>query len=139
TRGGIEMSNFNFPITRSVYLVVLDKDLPSPLSPESDEEGGPGKAKKAEEPTKAAGEGKAKKRPAPKVRIDLEEIGQRIVALPLPARNYIHLAPGKEGVLFVTEVEHRPVAAAAGPPAPAKRTVYRFDLEKRKAEPFVEA
>ena len=36
--GGIEMSNFNFPVLRSVYLTVLDKKLPSPLAPESDEE-----------------------------------------------------------------------------------------------------
>src|SRR5262249_5951086 len=28
--GGIEMSNFNYPVTRSVYVAVLDKSLPSP-------------------------------------------------------------------------------------------------------------
>src|SRR6202034_3761155 len=39
--GGIEMSNFNYPVSRNVYLMVLDKTLPSPLAPESDEEKSP--------------------------------------------------------------------------------------------------
>ena len=34
------MSSNEHPVTRSVYVVVLDKDLPSPLAPESDEESG---------------------------------------------------------------------------------------------------
>jgi len=33
-----DLSSFNRPVTRSLYLVVLDKTLPSPLAPESDEE-----------------------------------------------------------------------------------------------------
>ena len=35
---GFDMSSNEHPITRSVYVVVLDKDLPSPLAPESDDE-----------------------------------------------------------------------------------------------------
>ena len=35
---GFDMSSIEHPVTRSVYVVVLDKDLPSPLAPESDEE-----------------------------------------------------------------------------------------------------
>src|SRR5436190_21719727 len=38
TTGWLDMSSFNHPVTRSVYVVVLNKDLPSPLAPESDEE-----------------------------------------------------------------------------------------------------
>ena len=38
TSGWLDMSNMNRPVTRSVYAVVLRKDLPSPLVPESDEE-----------------------------------------------------------------------------------------------------
>jgi hypothetical protein len=38
TLTGIDMSGMNRPVTRSVYLVVLDKTQPSPLAPESDEE-----------------------------------------------------------------------------------------------------
>jgi len=48
----------------------------------------PDEAKKSDkaDPPSAEGKAKAKKAPVPKVRIDLEDIGQRVVALPLPAR-----------------------------------------------------
>jgi tricorn protease len=38
TAGWLDMSSFNRPISRTVYVAVLRKDLPSPLAPESDEE-----------------------------------------------------------------------------------------------------
>src|SRR6266545_1022372 len=104
--GGIEMSNFNHPVTRSVYLIVLNRTLPSPLSPESDEEKGGEEGKKPEKPAKPLPEGKDKtpKRVLPKVRIDLEDIDQRIIALPVPARNYVTLLAGQAGVLFLLEM-----------------------------------
>ena len=36
--GGLDMSSDGKQVTRSVYVIVLRKDLPSPLAPESDEE-----------------------------------------------------------------------------------------------------
>lgn len=38
TSGWLDMSSFGRQVTRAVYVVVLRKDLPSPLAPESDEE-----------------------------------------------------------------------------------------------------
>jgi tricorn protease len=38
TTGWLDLSSINRPITRSPYLMVLRKDQPSPLAPESDEE-----------------------------------------------------------------------------------------------------
>jgi len=38
TSGWLDMSSFGRQVTRSVYVVVLGKDSPSPLAPESDEE-----------------------------------------------------------------------------------------------------
>src|SRR5258708_21580174 len=38
TTGWLDLSSFNRPVTRSAYLMVLRKDQPSPLAPESDEE-----------------------------------------------------------------------------------------------------
>src|SRR6185369_5949924 len=38
TTGWLDLSSINRPITRSAYLMVLRKDQPSPLAPESDEE-----------------------------------------------------------------------------------------------------
>ena len=36
--GWLDMTSLQHPVTRSVYVMVLKKDLPSPLAPESDEE-----------------------------------------------------------------------------------------------------
>ncbi|HZD95242.1 MAG TPA: protease, partial [Candidatus Sulfotelmatobacter sp.] len=38
TTGWLDLSSINRPVTRSAYLMVLRKDQPSPLAPESDEE-----------------------------------------------------------------------------------------------------
>lgn len=143
--GGIEMSNFNYPVTRSVYVVVLDKSLPSPLAPESDEEGA-AKAvgndadkERSKDGSKAAGDGaKGKKPPPPVVKIDLEDIGQRILALPLPPRNYVDLQPGKAGVLFVLEAPVATVGSMAGGGPFPKLTLHKFDMDKRKLETFAE-
>jgi tricorn protease len=71
------MLSYNRPVTCSAYMVVLRKDLTSPLVPDSDEE----KAPKPEEksPDKPVSE---------PVKVDAEKIGQRILALPVPPRNY---------------------------------------------------
>ena len=140
--GWLDMSSLNRPVTRSVYLVVLKKDLPSPLAPESDEEK-PEAAK--DEKDKAADKEKGKadkekdkgkeKKPVP-VRIDLDNIGQRIVALPIPARNYISLAAGKSGEVFL--VEGPPVDpleySEGGPPL----ALHKFGLKTRKAEKILD-
>jgi tricorn protease len=127
---GWEMSGLDRPVTRSVYVMVLRKDLPSPLAPESDEEKGPESAA-ADKPA----EKKPKAKPEP-VRIDLRDIDQRILALPIPAHNYTNLQTGKAGVLFL--VEAPPAGLNLGGPGPTPHTLHRFDLAKRKAEKFVE-
>jgi tricorn protease len=150
TIGWGDMSAFPHQPTRSVYAVVLRNDLPSPLAPESDEE----KVQDAEKPADKAAEKKsedaaasaqaapgpqpapdaakpAAKEPAP-VRIDLEDIGQRIVALPIPARDFQGLASAKAGMLFLLEN-----VPAAGP-GPSTLTLHKFDMEKRKFEKVTE-
>lgn len=135
TTTGIDMSGMNRPITRSVYLVVLDKNLPSPLAPESDEEkeaaAAPAPEKKDEKPAEA----KSKEPKATKV--DLEGIGQRILALPVPARNYVGLDVGKAGTFYLLEQATLPAPPAPGQP-PAGVIVQKFDLESRKAERVLE-
>src|SRR5262249_39562802 len=135
---GAEMSGLYRPVTRSVYVVVLGKDLPSPLAPESDEEKAEQSSKKGEDAGKSS-EGtaekekeKEKKEPV-KVRIDLESIDQRILALPIPAQNYTGLLVGKAGTLFLLESPPVPRfdEPVAGPPSV---TLHRFDLEKRKTD-----
>jgi tricorn protease len=137
TTGWLDMSSFNRPVTRSVYVAVLGKDLPSPLAPESDEEKGeerqtpqPAAGSHATTAEKPAEKGKEKKEPAP-VRIDFENLDQRVLALPIPARNYVGLQAGKTGTLFLLEGPGPGVGQRMGPPA---ATLHKFDLEKRKTD-----
>ncbi len=137
--GWLDMTSEEHPVTRSVYVGVLRQDLPSPIAPESDEEKPP-EAKKDEATSKPAADAdkeKAKeseKKPEPvTVRIDFDGLGQRILALPIPARNYLGLLAGKEGVLYLVE----------GPlvdiePGPAHLTAQRFDPKTRKTEKIVD-
>jgi tricorn protease len=111
TLGWIDMNSDPFSVTRSAYVVALRKDAPSPLGPESDEE------KKPEEPKKQAG-----------TRIDIDGLGQRILALPVPPKDYRSLQAGKAGVLFLAE---------AGPDG-GPGTVQKFELKTRKATPWAE-
>ncbi|MBY0503592.1 MAG: PDZ domain-containing protein [Bryobacteraceae bacterium] len=104
----------------SLYLAVLSKTEPSPFSPESDEEKPAPAEGKKEEPKKE--ESKA-------VKIDFDGIDQRIVPLPLPARNYRGLEAGKAGTLFYFEA---PATFGFTPGNPLQK----FDLSKRKADLF---
>ena len=117
SQGWLDMTSMARSVTSSVYAAVLRADVPSPVAPESDEEGADDKAKdekaKAEEAKKAGekaadkpadkkdGEKKAEdKKPEP-VKIDFAGIDQRIVALPIERANYAALETGAEGVLFL--------------------------------------
>ena len=138
-----DIHSFSHPVTRSIYVIVLSKDQSSPLAPESDDEKSPEEKKK--EDAKDSGKDKDKKdsdkegvekagaaKPAEKVevKIDFENIGQRILALPLPPRRYEGLQIGKAGVLFALEA---PVPKPPAEDAPSF-TVHRFDLSKRKSD-----
>jgi tricorn protease len=144
--GWLDMTSIGHPITRAVYVTVLRKDLPSPIAAESDDEKaseqkdakpeGSAEQDKAKEQGKDQGkEGetskeKEKKEP-PKVTIDFENISQRILALPIPERNYAALAVGKEGIVYVAE----------GPQVdngPARLTLQRFEMKTGKTEPIVD-
>ncbi|HRF59888.1 MAG TPA: PDZ domain-containing protein [Fimbriimonadaceae bacterium] len=99
-----------------VYCAVLRNDLPSPLAPESDEE----KPKVAPKPED--------KKP---FRIDLEGLDQRILTLPVPAKNYIGLAPGPpESVLLV---DLAPLANIVSPP---RATLSKFSFAGRTVTPL---
>jgi tricorn protease len=125
------MLSMDRPVTSSAYVAVLRKDLPSPLAPESDEEQEV-KPESAKTPTQGK-ESPPKENPPPEVKVDFEKISQRILALPIPARNYSELKPGKEGVLFLVE---EPLVEPIN--GPSTLTVQRFDLKTRKTEKLLE-
>lgn len=135
-----DVGSFTRPLTRSVYLTVLAKDQPSPFAPESDEE--KAEAPKPEAPKPDAAKSNEAKTDAPKpeapkagaakppadVKIDFENIGQRILAMPLPPRRYAGLQTGKAGVLFAIEAPPPP------PGQPGAAIVHRHDLKSRKTD-----
>jgi tricorn protease len=125
---GWGMSGLDRPVTRAVYAVVLGKDQPSPLAPESDEEG--------KAPSSAADKGEAKGDKPAVTHIDLADIDQRIVALPIPPRNYTDLQVGKAGVLFLQENPAPGIDLSDS--EEARLVLWRFDLARRKTEKLSE-
>ncbi len=127
-----EVGSFSHAVTASLYLVVLPKSEPSPFAPESDEEKSPEDRKpdavKADTPPKAD---VAKPAPSTKpveVKIDMENIGQRILSMPLPPRRYVGLQVGKPGVLFALE------SPQTAPGGPGGLNIHRYDLKTRRAD-----
>jgi tricorn protease len=142
--GWLDMSSLSRPVTRSVYAMVLKKSLPSPLAPESDEE--KPEEKKAESGKETTGrdqsadkdkdKDKEKPKEPVKVEIDFDNISQRILAVPIPARNYYGLSAGKAGVVFLVEGPPvDPIDYEEGGPA---QTLHKFDLKTRKTEKVLE-
>lgn len=132
-------------VTSSIYLAVLDKSEPTPFLPESDEEQAKDKPQKeSEETDKIEGEkgektdtqaeAQPKKGEKPdkevKVKIDLDGILQRILAIPMPARNYPDLQTGESGTLLALAYEE----ALPGSFFPQGASVHRFDLKERRAD-----
>lgn len=162
TTGWLDLSSAGHNVTRSVYVIVLRKDLPSPLAPESDEEKGPdaksddskkdGKdadaksdskddAKKdsrsdSDKKDKDKDKDKSKPEEPVKVTIDFDNISQRILALPIPAKDYVGLDAGKTGEIFIGE---NPPGAddGDGDGGGGGANVQKFELKTKKTEPFV--
>src|SRR5262249_33429425 len=106
TSSGLDMTSDEHEVNSSIYLAVLPNNIPSPLAPESDEEGAPRPATEGGRGGRggAGGGAGAQPEPPPKpVRIDFDGLRQRILALPLPARNYTGLTTGRAGILFFTQ------------------------------------
>ena len=117
-------SNADMGLQRSIYVTVLKKGVPSPLTRESDEE----------KPAADKPKDKETKEPEPEaepVVIDFDGIDQRILALPVPSGVYTQLHAGTAGQLFFLEA---PPETSRGDDAPRGPTLKRFDLSKRKSE-----
>ena len=135
--GWLDMSSYDRPILRSLYAAVLNKEDPSPLAPESDDEKPAEEEKDEEKPAdeqKPSEDSKDKKPKLPEVKIDLEDLDQRIIALPLPERNYSALQAA-EGKLFYLEALLNP--SLTDYPQP-EFSLNAFDLKERKADVYVD-
>jgi tricorn protease len=106
-------------VVRRLHAVVLQNDAPAPVLPNTQSN-----------PEAKAGEALST------VRIDFEDIGRRVVDLPVPARDYSSLAPGKPGVLIAL-INEWPAAPGLG--SNPSQVLYRIDLgQPARLEKLVE-
>lgn len=116
--GWLDMSSYNMPVTRALYMIVLADDEPSPLLPKSDDEETP-----EEENTEETDE---EKNGEITVDIDPEGVSGRTLAVDIPERNYTGLLPGPDGSVFYLE------------PVPNEGTrLHKYDLEQREGSLFL--
>ena len=140
---GLDMTSDLYQVTSNIYAVALAADTASPIAPELDDEKPQSEEKagdkKSDNDQKSAdakegnGDEKAHAKPAPKpVKVDLDGIEKRIVAMPMPASVYTGLAGGLKGSLYFTE---RPTSGRFGDRG---ETLSRWTPEDRKTEKLAE-
>ncbi|MEX2466299.1 MAG: PDZ domain-containing protein, partial [Gemmatimonadota bacterium] len=116
--GWLDMSSYDRPVTRALYVALLAEDTPSPFLPRSDEEAASSDEDEASDQD-AAGQ-------TADVVIDFDGIARRIVDAPgLPLADYSGLEPAPAGSVFVLE-------AGEGPGS----TMHKYVLDDREAEAF---
>lgn len=136
----LDMSKYDRPETKALYLAVLTRTDPSPLLPESDDESGRN--------TEGAGARDSTRGPARTdstrtsataraVRIDFDGIAQRILAVQgIAERDYDLLQAGPAGTVFF--LEPAPVTGTSGGGFGANNTLHRYQLSARRAAPFAQ-
>jgi tricorn protease len=154
---GLDMSSDLYQVRSNIYAIVLSQEQASPIVPELDDEKAaaakPGKPKDGDEAAaetvaaKAPAVAAAATKPAPAAavppasppaapaaptKVDLNGIGSRIVALPLPTAAYVGLAAGTHGSLYFL------VRADLGRYDDRAATLNRWTLDDRKTERLAE-
>ena len=122
--GWLDMSSYERDVASSLYAVVLSKENTSPFKPESDEE----EQKKAEKEKEEPATDKTSAEEVSPVSIDLENILDRIVALPTPARAYSSLDGSvADKLLYLEQVDNQPGFK-----------LQAFDMKKRESETMMD-
>jgi len=140
TSDGLDMTSDLYEVTSNIYAITLAKSTPSPIAPELDDEK-PASGDQADSKKPEGGDHngdsdeKPHGKPAPPkpVKIDLDGIESRAVALPLPAAVYESLTGGLKGSIYF--LEEGPVSARFGG---RDRTLNRWMMEDRKTEKLAE-
>ncbi len=124
-----DQSTADMEMTKSIYLVTLQKGLVSPFAKESDEEEVKDEKEKAEEAdvdSKKGKKGKADEKEEEKekkLEVDFDGINNRIVDIPIKAGDYSQLGVGKEGeILYIAD----------------GKMLHKYDLKERKDEQIME-
>jgi len=148
TSDGLDMSSDLYQVRSNIYALVLSADQISPNAPELEDEKAPGskpgKAKESDAPRaqeldpvkRFAGRPVVAAAPpppaVPALKVDLNGIESRVVALPLPSDAYVALAAGTHGSLYFL------VRSDLGRYDDRAATLSRWTLEDRKAEKLAE-
>lgn len=125
--GWLDMSSYDPSVTRTLYAVVLSADGKAPNLPKSDEEDGK-KAEDEDDKDEKSKDKKDKKEEAVTVKIDFDNIQDRLVSLKLPARNYQFIRSSETYKLFIAE----------SIPNQEGLKVHTYDVKKEKVEDFEE-
>jgi tricorn protease len=148
--GWLDMTSYDRPVTRAVYLAVLNRTEPSPLLPESDDETGEGRRETGGAPRQAADSAGRSASPdsasprraaVPNVVIDLDGIMQRVLSLGVTPRDYSQLRAGPAGTVFF--LENVPQVGPGETPGggfggAANGVLHRDTLRDRRASSFVQ-
>ncbi|HEY3706590.1 MAG TPA: PDZ domain-containing protein [Terracidiphilus sp.] len=139
TSDGLDMTSDLYQVTSNIYAVTLASATASPIAPElEDEKGSADEAKKdgdhpeAKENGKGDEKAQAAKAAVKPVKIDLDGILARTVALPLPTAAYEGVWAGLKGSIYFLE---RP---ASGRFADGGAVLNRWTPEERKTEKLAE-
>jgi tricorn protease len=131
----LDLSSREKPRRVALYALVLSAAGVSPLTPRTGDEDGEenGDDGGSDEARGADGKPAGKKAPAAVTRVDLVGISRRIVALPVPERNYSDLFIAGDGDLLFIDAEQPGASVAADPERrSAGSSLQRFDFEKRE-------
>jgi tricorn protease len=122
--GWANTSSIGESSSQSAYVIVLQEDGESPFPPESDEE----EVKETEEDKDKGDDGKDgddKEEEAEEkdeaIRIDLDNLNRRTIALPMGSGSYFSMTAGPAGSVFIN----------------GGGSIRKFSLEKRESETFL--
>lgn len=122
--GWLDMTSYDRPVTRALYVTLLRADEPSPFLPKSDEEEG----EDADDEEGADGDDQSSD--DVEINIDFDGINRRTIDAPgLPLRNYLGLEAGPEGTVFVAEADEGFGGAS----------LLKYSLEDREVDNFIDS
>ncbi|MFC1416442.1 S41 family peptidase [Streptacidiphilus cavernicola] len=139
--------DLSFPVACRPYLLTLAADTLSPFGPQPQgralgkgDDDAKDDPKKADDDAEKAEEGADGAEEAPRTRLDLDGLADRIVPFPVPSGNYSSLRAVKGGVVWLEHPTGGELGTSrATPEDDAERSsLERFDFATRRAETLVD-
>ncbi len=130
TAVGLDMSSQERPYRNGIYALVLSAGGKSPLLPKSDEENNDKDANKKDDKEDA------KKKVV--VKIDLNGLSDRIVALPVSKRSYSSMKVANDGNVYYIESNQPGDSIDVDGQPTENNYLIRFDFEKKESEKLLD-